>query len=399
MKQLASRVLQIEPPPIKEVAVLAESTPDLINLGQGLPSFATPDHIRAAVKQALDQDVSIGKYSLYSGTKKLKKAVADRLKAESDFTLDPEKEVVITVGAIEAIAGVVFSLIEPGDEVIVPVPNYPPYFNTIRLAGGVVKAVTTQPTYNWQLDLQAIAETITPKTKLIIISNPANPTGAVYSKASLLELARLAKTHDLAILADETYSFLTYDQRSHFSLASLAEIKERLFLVRTFSKEYAMTGWRIGFLAAPAAITPQILKVHESFIGCPPTVSQVAALAALTGPQDGVAEFQKAFANRRQLVCRRLDRFNQIFSYQKPQGTYYVWVKFAPETAASSWELSKRLIKEAGVAVIPGSVFGWDSQTFNNYLRISFGADESVINEGFDRLEKFFSKTTAEIIQ
>jgi aminotransferase len=389
--KISDRVLAMNPPPIKEVSALIESIPGVVSLGQGTPSFRTPLHIRGAVQRALDRKAAVDKYVVYSGRPDLKRAVAAKLTTETKIRFDPEKEIIVTVGASEAAAAVLLTLIGPGDEVILPVPTYPPYFNAINLADGRARPIPCRSDEGWRLNLEAIKKAINDKTKLIMFCHPANPTGAVYPKEDLTALAQLARDHDLFILADETYRFLVYDDRPFFSLARIRELKENLFLVRTFSKEYAMTGWRVGFLVAPLKIVPQILKVHETLVGCAPSISQEAALTALRGPQACVKEFREAFSKRRRLICSRLDRLESVFSYHPPQGAYYVWVKVVAESLPSSRQLTRRLIREAKVAVIPGAAFGPDDD-YDQYLRLSFSAEAGKINQAFDRIEAWLEK-------
>jgi aminotransferase len=271
--------------------------------------------------------------------------------------------------------------VDRGDEVILPSPNYASHIEQVLLAEGVPVFVPLHEA-DWQLDGEGIRAAITPRTKAIILCNPHNPTGANFAEADLRMVADLAVANDLFIICDETYDFLVYDGHSPFSLTTLPELAERVIATFSFSKKYAMTGWRVGYVYAAESILDQIMKIHDAVAICAPSLSQYAALAALQGPQDCVAEISAALQQRRDLVCDRLDRLADFFDYVKPQGAYYLMARYKmPQVDSMTFAL--RLLHEARVITIPGAAFG---PTGENHIRISFGGAESEINDAFDRI-------------
>jgi aminotransferase len=244
----------------------------------------------------------------------------------------------------------------------------------------------------WRLDVDGFRKAVTEKTKAIIVCNPMNPTGAVFSKEDILAIAQLALEKDLFIIADEAYDFLIYDNQEYLSCASIPELKDRLVATFSFSKMYCMTGWRVGFMYASSRIIDQVLKVHDAFAICAPTISQYAALAALqaTNGKDGlgdmfIKDLVHALDERRKLTSSRLDRLSDLFSYQKPKGAYYVFPRIV-DTAKNSMEFALRLLYEARVISIPGNCFGPSGE---GHIRISFGGTEDEINTAFDRIEEW----------
>ena len=286
---IARRVAQISVSAIKQMPVLASKVGGCISLGQGIPSFATPSFIREAVIEALRSDETVGKYSLQPGLPALKEAIADRMRQTKGVPVDPESEIFISCGGMEALAGGLASIVERGDEVLLPSPNYASHIEQILFAEGVPVFVPLLEEEGWRLDLDGFRKAVTCKTKAIVICNPMNPTGAVFSREELTALAELALSRNLFIVADEAYDFLVYEDLPHFSLSSIPELKDLLIACYSFSKMYCMTGWRVGYMVAGARIIDQVLKVHDAFAICAPTISQVAALAALraTNGRDG----------------------------------------------------------------------------------------------------------------
>lgn len=383
---IARRARQITISAIKEMPVLAAEVGGCVSLGQGIPSFATPPHIVDAVCEALRNDSRAGKYSLGPGLPELRRAVAGDLQRKIGRPVDPDKEICITVGAMEGLLAAVLTVVDPGDEVIMPSPNYASHIEQVLLAEGMPHFVPLLEE-SWRLDVDGIRQAITPKTKAVIICSPHNPTGAVFSESDLRAVGELAMDRNLFVIADETYDFLCYDGRRHFSLAALPELKDHLIAAYSFSKKYAMTGWRVGFVHAPESILDHLEKIHDAGAICAPTVSQFAALAALEGPQDCVADIREALQARRDLTCARLERLADWFSFVKPQGAYYLMAHWRP-AGMDSMTLALRLLREAGVITIPGAAFG---PTGEHHIRISFGGDPAEISEAFDRIETWVS--------
>jgi len=379
---MSRRVRGITKSALKEMPVLASKISGCLSLGQGVPSFATPAHIIAAACQALNTRPEAGKYSLSPGLPQLRQALAVYLREQRGLGVDPETELCVTVGAMEALQAAILALVDPGQEVIMPSPNYASHIEQVLLAQGQPVFVKLREK-DWGLDPEALSRSITPKTKAIILSSPHNPTGAVFAEADLRSVAELALKHGLFIISDETYDSLVYDGPPFFSLTSLNELKDRLIAVFSFSKKYAMTGWRVGCLYAARPVLDQIIKVHDCGALCAPTVSQYAALAALEGPQDCVAEIRTALKRRRDLTCQRMERLGKFFDFVKPQGAFYLMAR-SKLRGLDSMSLALRILNEARVITIPGAAFGPDGE---NHLRLSFGGQEEEINQAFDRME------------
>lgn len=392
---IATRVAQITVSAIKQMPVLASKIGGCVSLGQGIPSLSTPQFIREAVIEELRTNSAIGKYSLQPGLPELKKEIArdlERTKGLKD--VDAENEIFVSCGGMESLAAAIATIVERGDEVILLSPTYASHIEQVLFAEGVPRFVPLNEEEGWKLDARALASAITKKTKAIVISNPVNPTGAVYSEEELSCLAGVVLENDLLLLLDEAYDFLIYDDYPFRSMLSMPELKNNIMSVCSFSKRYCMTGWRVGFMYAPARIIRQVLKVHDAFAICAPTVSQYAALAALRatngidGPGDrSIKELVTTLKQRRDLVCRRLETLSHTFSFVKPRGGYYIFPKIFSEQ--SSIDFSLALLNEAKVITIPGSAFG---PTGEGHVRLSFGAEDDELNEAFDRLEKYFSK-------
>jgi len=389
---IAKRVAQITVSAIKQMPVLASKVKGCISLGQGIPSFATPPFIREAVIKGLRHNDAIGKYSLQPGLPALREAVARRFQQTKGIAIDPEKEVFISCGAMECIAAGMATIIERGDEVLIPSPNYSSHIEQVLFAEGIPVFVPLMEKEGWKLDIQGFRKALTKKTKAMVVCNPMNPTGAVFSEEDLRALAEIALERDLFVVADEAYDFLVYDDTPHFSLASIPELKKKLLACYSFSKMYCMTGWRVGYMVASSRIVDQVLKVHDAFAICAPTISQYAALAALqaTNGQDGegdrfIRELVSALDSRREITCSRLNRLSHLFSYQRPRGAYYVFPRIGLP-GFSSVDLSLRLLYEAKVITVPGSGFG---PTGEGHIRLSFGATEQELEKAFDRIEEW----------
>lgn len=381
---ISRRVNQINISAIKEMPLIASKVPGCVSLGQGIPSFPTPPHIVEAVCRAMRDLPDSGKYTLGPGMPELREAIARRLLVERGMAVDPDEEICVTVGAMEALSAAVLTLVDRGDEVILPSPNYASHIEQVLLAEGVP---VFAPLFDadWQLDPDAVRRAVSPRTKAIVLCNPHNPTGANFSEDALRSVAEMAIEHDFFVICDDTYDFLVYDGQPHFSLASIPELKDRIVAAFSFSKKYAMTGWRVGYVWAPGGLLDQIMKVHDAVAICAPTLSQHAAIAALEGPQDCVGAMRSTLSERRDLVCGRLDRMSEFFSYVKPRGAYYMMVRYL-ESRADSMTFALRLLHEARVITIPGAAFG---PTGENHIRISFGGTEAELNEAFDRIERW----------
>jgi len=392
LRGISRRVAQISVSAIKQMPVLARKVSGAVSLGQGIPSFGTPEFIKETIREALINDERIGKYTLQPGLTELKHEIAGYLGWKKGITVDAEREIFVSCGAMEALAAGIATVIEREDEVLIPTPNYASHIEQVLFAEGVPVFVPLIEEQGWRLDVDGFRKAVTKKTKAIIICNPMNPTGAVFSNEDVLEIARLALEKDLYIIADEAYDFLIYDNHEYLGFSSIPELKDRLIGTFSFSKMFCMTGWRVGFMYASSKIIDQVLKVHDAFAICAPTISQYAALAALraTNGKDGegdkfIRNLVRALDERRRLACSHLDRLGTLFSYQRPKGAYYVFPRIVG-VSMNSMELALRLLYEAKVISIPGNGFGPSGE---GHIRFSFGGTEDEINRAFYRIEKW----------
>lgn len=379
---VSRRVRHIPHSATKQMPVIAAQVGDCVSLGQGVPSFPTPDHIIDAVCETLRTDHGAGKYSLQQGLPQLRRAIAGQLRAEKNLEVDPDTELAVTAGAMEALLMATLTLVGPGDEVLLPSPYYPSHVEQVLLAEGTPVAVPLKPE-DWSLDIEAMRNAVTSQTKVMIINSPHNPTGAVFSREDLMALAELAVDNELYVICDDTYDSLTYEKPGAFSLATIPELRPRLIAVNSFSKRYALTGWRAGYIMAPADILGEMLKVHDCSVICAPTPAQHAALAALQGPQQEMENFRLALDARRQILCKGLDALAPLFSYVPPKGAFYIMAR-CDSCLPDSRELAIRLIREARVITIPGGAFGPGGE---RHLRMSFGSSEEEITEALSRIK------------
>jgi aminotransferase len=381
--QVSERVRNIVPSATKEMAIIAARIGGCVSLGQGVPSFATPPHIVQAVRRVLVEDPGSGKYSLQTGMPELRRKIAEYMFTQKNIRVDPESEVCVTVGGMEALLATILTVVDQGDEVILPSPTYASYTEQILLAGGIPKFVPLNDT--WGLDLQAIRQAISPRTRAIILCNPGNPTGTVFADSETVALCRQAIANNFVIITDEAYDYMVYDGTMPINPLSMEEFRDNVISISSLSKKYALTGWRVGWVAAAKGWMEQIMKVHDATAICAPTPSQFAALAALEGDQECVAVMREELIKRRTLCCARLDKLKDYFSYVPPKGAFYVMAKYL-FSEASSQEVATRLLEEAKVITIPGGAFGEGGE---KHLRLSFGGELQVIDEAFDRIERW----------
>lgn len=380
---------------IKQMELRASKFPDVISLAQGVPSFDTPQCIKRRAERAL-QDGVVAKYSLSPGLPELRELIEIKL-AEQNMFYDWKNEIVITAGSIEGITATIMAITNPGDEIIIPEPTYTSYREVIVLAGCQPVFVSLNEKKDWAFELEKYEQAITSKTKAIFYCNPNNPTGTIYSKQQLLGLAKLAKKYNLFLISDEVYKdFIFGTGEQIFSLAEIPELRKRVIRLFSFSKSYAMTGWRVGYLHSDESVIREILKVHDSLVTCAPVISQYGAMGALEMGEKDVEFFNQEYQKRRDLICRRLDKLEDIFEYVKPISAYYVFPKIKKENVkiekqdgeeSFSWQFALWLLEYAQVAVVPGVAFGPSGE---DHIRMSFGRSEKDINRAFDRLDKLF---------
>lgn len=357
------------------------------SLAWGVPSFRTPEHIRDAVARQLDRDPDIGKYTLPDGLPELRAAVADEHFSATGIRADSDREVLISAGNMQGLSSLLHTLIDPGDEIILTDPGFASHFHQVRLCGGRPISWRLDEARGWSLDTQTLPGLITARTKAIVLVTPSNPTGKIFSAAALRRVGELARAHNIFVLLDDPYSHFTYENRTrYFNLASVAELREHVCYLFSFSKCHAMTGWRIGYMVVPERVKREALKVHDATLICAPHTSQVAALAALTGDRAHLREFEQALSVRRDLICERLDRVPHVFTYARPEGAYYVFPRIVAPHRDSA-EFATRLLETAAVGVTPGAAFGPSGE---HRVRMAFCVSEDTINLAFDRIEAHF---------
>jgi len=377
---LAQRVRQVKPSGIRKFFDIINTMPEVISLGVGEPDFVTPEHI----SQAGIHSIELGHthYTSNYGILELREEIAAMLKRRYGLTYDPRTEILVTVGVSEGVDLAMRTIIDPGDEVISLDPGYVAYEADIIFAGGVPVPVPTYAKYDFGVRADEIAAAITPRTKMILIGNPNNPTGAVVPKAELEGIAQLAREHNLIVAIDEVYGRLVYDTE-HVSIAAMPGMRERTILLDGFSKAYAMTGWRVGYVATPAHILEAMLKVHQYTIMCAGTSAQEAALEALRHGEGDVRMMHTAYAQRRRLFVDGLNRIG--LPTCEPRGAFYAFPCIS-STGMSDEEFSEKLLFEESVAVVPGSSFG---NAGKGYVRCAYCTSEDRLEEALVRMERF----------
>jgi aspartate aminotransferase/aminotransferase len=361
---------------IREMATLASRLPDALRLEAGDPNFATPDHILDGAAQAAAGGFT--KYTPSNGFPALRELIAAKLieRNELDATVD---SVVVTTGGCGGLFTTLLVLLDPGDEVLVPDPGWANYAPMISVQSATSVGYPLDPARGWDPDLERLEALITPRSKVLIVNSPGNPTGAVYSRETLSALIELAQRHDLWIISDECYDEILFEGE-HVSMARLGD-PERVISVFTFSKSYAMTGWRVGYAAATPDLAEKISKAQEPVVGNASSVSQKAAEVALSGPQDCVAEMRDAYRERRDASIALLD--SRGIGYVHPNGAFYVMVDVSAACGGDSLAFARQLLEEEHVSVVPGSAFG---PTGEGFVRVSLSVDPGVLSEALERL-------------
>lgn len=382
---ISNRVKRIPPSAIHEMTRLSADIKDPAFLSWAKPTSDTPEHIKNAACEAIKKGL-VGGYSINAGLPELREAIVEKLKRDNNIEANLS-EILVTVGAIEGLSTAVMTLVDPGDEVILPSPNYSTHTRIVLLASGIPVFVPTIEEQGFQLNIDRIRKAITKKTKAIMFCTPSNPTGAVFEEKELRELAEIAIKNNLAVITDEAYEYFTFDGKKHFSIASINGMKNRTVSCFTFTKSYAMTGWRVGYAVAKSEIITQMKKAHIPFAICAPVVSQYAALAAINGPQDCIEKFRQKYLFLRNLMCKKLDELSSVFEYQKPYGSYLMFPKILHKEGADSESFCKKLLQEARVSTTPGVAFG---PTGEGHIRMSFCDSKETINKAFDRMKDYF---------
>ena len=372
---------------IKEMAMLSARIEGVASLTWGLPSFRTPEYIRQGVKEYLDNDLAAGKYTLPDGLPELRKLAAETYKTETGVEVDADENIMISAGNMQALNTLFHTMLDPGDEIILTDPCFASHIQQINLFSGKSVYWPLDEDNDWSLDIDLLPDLITDKTQAIVLVSPSNPTGKIFSREELICVGEIAKQHNILIIIDDPYSDFVYENRDkYFNLASVEELKENIVYLYSFSKSYAMGGWRLSYMVMPAELKREAIKVHDATMICAPRISQLAGIVALSQPSNHKQEFEAILANRRELIQQRLENVPHVFSNQKPEGAYYIFPKINA-THTNSKEFSIDLLYKVKVAVTPGSAFGPSGE---HHVRIAYCVDEDTINLAFDRIEKYF---------
>ena len=382
---LAARVGEVTPSITLEIAAKAKAMKaegiEVYSFSAGEPDFDTPEHIKAAAKKALDEGKT--KYGAAAGEPALRNAIAQKLRIDNNLDYQGEN-IIVTNGGKHSLFNLMMALIEAGDEVIIPAPYWLSYPEMVKLAAGTPVIVNTAATA-YKITPEQLDGAITPKTKLLILNSPSNPTGVVYTPSEIEAIAEVVVRRDILVVSDEIYEKIIYDGAQHISIASLGkEIGDRTIISSGFAKAYSMTGWRVGYLAASTEIIKAVSTIqgHSTSNVC--TFAQYGALAALESSQDCVEQMRQAFIERRQVMLNRLNDIPELVC-AKPDGAFYMFVNIS-KTGLNSLEFCKALLETQQVAAIPGVAFGAD-----DHVRLSYATDRTSIEKGMDRLDKFVS--------
>ncbi len=383
---LSKKIVDIPPSGIRKFFDVVSEMPDAISLGVGEPDFDTPWRVREEGIYSLEQGRTF--YTSNSGLKELKEEISKYMERKIHVDYDPDSEILVTVGGSEGIDIALRAMLDPGDEVLIPKPCYVSYEPCTVLADGVPVTIPLKQEDDYKLKPAELEAAITPKTKILILPYPNNPTGAIMTREDLVPIAEVVKRHDLYVISDEIYSELTY-QSDHISIASLTGMRDRTLVINGFSKGFAMTGWRLGYVCGPAAIVEQMFKVHQYAIMCAPTTSQYAAVEALKSCEDEVQEMRTAYNQRRRYLLHEFRRIR--LDCFEPFGAFYVFPNIE-EFGMSSEEFATRLLEEEKVAVVPGTAFG---ECGEGHLRISYAYSLDDLKAAIGRVERFIERLRA----
>lgn len=365
---------------------------DVVSFGAGEPDFNTPDNILNEAVKAMHEGKT--KYTPTSGVLELREAICDKFKEENNLQYKPN-QIIVSTGAKQCLANAFMAILNPGDEVIIPVPYWVSYPELVKLADGKPVFVQTGEDCNYKYTIEALEEVVTENTKAILLNSPNNPTGTIYEKEELIEIAKFAKKYNLIIISDEIYEKLIYDNKKHISIASISEDAfNRTIVINGLSKSYAMTGWRIGYAAAPLEIINLMISIQSHTTSNTNSITQYAAIEALTSKQDNLNNMIAEFERRRNFMIEKINNIGGL-NIIKPRGAFYVMINiesfFGTEIngnkITNSLNFSEALLEEEKVAVIPGVAFGLD-----NYIRVSYATSMELIEKGLSRLESFIGK-------
>ena len=383
-EKVATHIRNMPPSGIRKFFDIANEMEDVISLSIGEPDFSTPWHVRQEAIDTLQQGKTW--YSPNRGFFELRQEICKWVERKYHVTYHPESEVLVTVGGSEAIDLCIRTLINPGDEVLIPEPSFVCYVPMTEMAKGVPVTIETKMEDNFRLTAKALREKITPKTKLLILPFPNNPTGAVMRREHLEEIAEVVREHNLLVLSDEIYGELTYGKESHVCFAEIEGMRERTVVVNGFSKTYAMTGWRLGYAVGPHEIIDPMTKLHQYAIMSSPTMAQYAATEALKNGDDDIAYMRSQYDARRRLI---VDAFNAMgLTCFEPEGAFYVF-PCIKSTGLTSEQFAEELLRKEHVAVVPGNAFGDCGEGF---LRVSYSYSLNHITEALSRIQRFLKE-------
>ena len=382
MKNLSVASQVVTPSPIREMFNRALGMEDVVSFTVGEPDFLTPDHIVEAAVEALRRGEH--KYTPNAGILPLRQAIGRHTEQTHGLTYDPQSEIIVTAGGMEALYLTMLTLLDPEDQVVLGDPCWTNYSRQVLLCGAEPRFVPVEAADDFLFDADRLEAAITPKTKAFIVNSPANPTGGIGSKAALERLAEVAVRHDLWVISDEVYRDLVYDGNEPFSIAALPGMKERTIIINSFSKSYAMTGWRVGYAMGPANVIGTMVKLQENVAACVNSAAQYGALAALEGPKESLREMLRQYTARRQVVMEEFASVPGLTCFA-PQGAFYALVDIS-STGMAAQDFAMELLEKAKVIVVPGHAFGNGSQ---KYIRLSFATSEENIRTGIGRIRAY----------
>ena len=398
MIKISERAAKIAPSMTLEISAKANELKaageKVINFGAGEPDFNTPEHIVKAAKDALDKGFT--KYVAAAGLPELKRAIVKKLKEENNLDYNPS-QIIVSNGAKHSIFNALFATVNEGDEVLIPKPYWLTYPEIVKACGGVPVYVLATYRHGYKVTASQIENMITPKTKVLIFNSPCNPTGAVYTEEEIRKIAEVCVKYDLTVISDEIYEKLIYGGQTHFSIASLPEMKERTIVINGVSKSYAMTGWRLGYLAAPEHVAKAISSFQSHSTSNVNTMTQHAAVAALSGDNKPMLKMVETFGKRREFMLKKLEEMKEFgFDYVKPDGAFYAMLlcdnlygrSYKGRKIRGSMDFAELLLTHKKVAATPGVVFGDD-----DFIRLSYALSQEDISEGLERIIEFAKET------
>ncbi len=380
-KLLSTRARNIKPSGIRKFFDVASTLKDCISLGVGEPDFKTPWNVRQAGIESLEKGHTF--YTSNQGLIELREAISNYLDRRFNLKYDPQSEIVVTVGGSEAIDIAVRAIANPGDEILICEPCFVSYTAVTELTGAIPVPLVTKMEDDFKLTPETLKAAITDKTRMVILAFPSNPTGAVMGRSELEAIAEVLRGTDILVMSDEIYAELTYSDENHVSIAELPGMRERTIIVNGFSKAYAMTGWRLGYLAAPAPLAEVMNKIHQYALMCAPTTAQYAAVVALNECHDEVLDMRRQYNERRRLMVKRLNAMG--LDCFEPKGAFYVF-PCIKRTGMTSEEFCNKLLQETKVAVVPGNAFG---ECGEGFVRISYSYSLKHLTTALDRIEGF----------